>query len=51
MDPSNATPDIRVAALYRFCRIAAPDALRKPIAAFCRGHPVGHRDEEDGRTL
>ena len=40
MDPSNATPDIRVAALYRFCRIAAPDALRKPIAAFCRGRAI-----------
>ena len=34
------TPQIRVAALYRFCRIGAPDALRKPITAFCRGRGI-----------
>lgn len=25
----------RVAALYRFCRLEAPEALREPLAAFC----------------
>jgi len=35
MNLSTATPQISVAALYRFCRIEAPEALRKPLAAFC----------------
>ena len=34
------TPQIRVAALYRFCRIDAPEALRKPLAAFCCGRGI-----------
>jgi UPF0176 protein len=34
------TPDIRVAALYRFCRIDAPEVLRKPLAAFCCGRGI-----------
>jgi UPF0176 protein len=38
MNPS--TPKIRVAALYRFCRIDAPEALRKPLAAFCCGRGI-----------
>ena len=33
-------PHIRVAALYRFCRIDAPEALRKPLAAFCCGRGI-----------
>jgi UPF0176 protein len=35
-----AMPDIRIAALYRFCRIDAPEALRKPLAAFCCGRGI-----------
>src|SRR4051794_37378322 len=31
---------IRIAALYRFCRLDAPELLRKPLAAFCCGHGV-----------
>jgi UPF0176 protein len=33
-------PQIRVAALYRFCRIDAPEAMRKPLAAFCCGRGI-----------
>jgi UPF0176 protein len=33
-------PEIRVAALYRFCRLDAPEALRKPLAAFCCGRGI-----------
>jgi UPF0176 protein len=40
MNPSAATSQIRVAALYRFCRIEAPEALRKPLAAFCCGRGI-----------
>lgn len=32
---SSLTPSIRVAALYRFCRLGTPEALRGPLAAFC----------------
>ena len=39
MNPS-ARREIRVAALYRFCRIDAPEALRKPLAAFCCGRGI-----------
>jgi UPF0176 protein len=38
MNPS--TSDIRVAALYRFCRIDTPEALRQPLAAFCCGRGI-----------
>ena len=31
---------MRVAALYRFCRVAEPEALRKPLAAFCCGRGI-----------
>lgn len=37
MDPTAA---IRVAALYRFCRLAEPGALRAALAAFCRDHGI-----------
>src|SRR5262249_37764055 len=33
-------PEIRVAALYRFCRLDAAEALRKPLAAFCCGRGI-----------
>ena len=39
MNPSTPA-EIRVAALYRFCRIDAPEALRKPLAAFCCGRGI-----------
>ena len=39
MNLSTATP-IRVAALYRFCRIEGPEALRQPLAAFCCGRGI-----------
>jgi UPF0176 protein len=32
---SSTTPSFRVAALYRFCKLEAPEALREPLAAFC----------------
>src|SRR5215471_16899918 len=32
---STSLPRICVAALYRFCRIEAPEPLRKPLASFC----------------
>jgi len=32
---STSLPRICVAALYRFCRIEAPEPLRKPLAGFC----------------
>jgi UPF0176 protein len=35
-----ASPEIRVAALYRFCRVDAAEALRKPLAAFCCGRGI-----------
>lgn len=35
MNPSTSIEEIRVAALYRFCRIDDPEAVRKPLAAFC----------------
>jgi UPF0176 protein len=34
MNPS-IPPSFRVAALYRFCKLEAPEALREPLAAFC----------------
>ena len=40
MNASTSTAPIRVAALYRFCRLDAPEALRKPLAAFCCGHGI-----------
>jgi UPF0176 protein len=35
MNSTATSPGIRVAALYRFCRLDRPEALRKPLAAFC----------------
>ena len=40
MNSSAATPDITVAALYRFCRLDAPERLRKPLAAYCCGRSI-----------
>jgi UPF0176 protein len=40
MNSPAALPEIRVAALYRFCRIDGPEALRKPLAAFCCGRGI-----------
>jgi len=38
---STATPfGVRVAALYRFCRLDQPETLRKPLAAFCGGQGI-----------
>ena len=34
------SPQIRVAALYRFCRLDALEALRTPLAAFCCGRGI-----------
>ena len=34
------TPQIRVAALYRFCRVDEPEALCQPLAAFCCGRGI-----------
>jgi len=35
MNPSTFSATFRVAALYRFCRVEAPEALKAPLAAFC----------------
>jgi UPF0176 protein len=35
MNSPPANPPFRVAALYRFCRLEAFEALRQPLAAFC----------------
>lgn len=35
MNAPTSTAPVRVAALYRFCRLDAPEALRKPLAGFC----------------
>ncbi|MBA3448174.1 MAG: rhodanese-related sulfurtransferase [Pseudaminobacter sp.] len=40
MAPSAPQPSFRVAALYRFCRLEAFEALRAPLAEFCRDHGV-----------
>jgi UPF0176 protein len=40
MNSSAAPAEIRIAALYRFCRLEAPEALRKPLAAFCCGRGI-----------
>jgi len=40
MNSSASLPEVRVAALYRFCRLDAPEALRKPLAAFCSGRGI-----------
>jgi UPF0176 protein len=40
MDETAPSTEIRVAALYRFCRLDAPEALRKPLAAFCCGRGI-----------
>src|SRR6478736_4479455 len=40
MTPPAPSQPVRVAALYRFCRLDAADALRKPLAAFCCGRGI-----------
>jgi UPF0176 protein len=40
MNSPDVQPEIRVAALYRFCRVEQPEALRKPLAAFCCGRGI-----------
>ena len=40
MNSSAATRDITIAALYRFCRLDAPERLRKPLAAYCCGRSI-----------
>ncbi|MEQ8448910.1 MAG: rhodanese-related sulfurtransferase [Nitratireductor sp.] len=38
---SPTVPDpVKIAALYRFCRLARPETLRQPLAAFCDRHGV-----------
>jgi UPF0176 protein len=37
---NSSTPPIRVAALYRFCRLDRFEALRAPLAALCRAHGI-----------
>jgi len=40
MNETAPAAEIRVAALYRFCRLDAPDALRASLAAFCSRHGI-----------
>ncbi len=40
MNRSTSPQTVRVAALYRFCRVAAPEALKAPLAAFCCGRGI-----------
>ncbi len=40
MKPSTPNLPVRVAALYRFCRLEAFAALRQPLAAFCCGRGI-----------
>ncbi|PWJ94009.1 UPF0176 protein [Mesorhizobium loti] len=40
MTPSNPSQPLRVAALYRFARLDAFEALRAPLAAFCCGRGI-----------
>jgi UPF0176 protein len=40
MDTLAPTPEIRVAALYRFCKLDAAETLRRPLAAFCCGRGI-----------
>jgi UPF0176 protein len=40
MTLSTASPPLRVAALYRFCRLAGFEELRAPLASFCRAHGI-----------
>ena len=40
MKPSTPNLPVRVAALYRFCRLEAFAALREPLAAFCCGRGI-----------
>lgn len=40
MNSSSPQQDFRVAALYRFCRLEAFEALRAPLAAFCCSHGI-----------
>src|SRR6185312_9947350 len=40
MTLSIASPPLRVAALYHFCRLAGFEELRAPLASFCRAHGI-----------
>ncbi|MDH6233474.1 UPF0176 protein [Mesorhizobium soli] len=40
MNSSTPQQDFCVAALYRFCRLEAFEALREPLAAFCCSHGI-----------
>jgi UPF0176 protein len=40
MTSSSSQPQVRIAALYRFCRIEAPETLRQKLAAFCCGRGI-----------
>ncbi len=40
MNPSPETPHVRVAALYRFCRLERFAELRLPLSEFCFGHGI-----------
>jgi UPF0176 protein len=40
MNSSTPQPLYRVAALYRFCRLDALEALRQPLAGFCRARGI-----------
>jgi len=40
MNSSTSPEAVRVAALYRFCRLDAPEELKGPLAAFCCGRGI-----------
>ena len=40
MNLSTASPPLRVAALYHFCRLAGFEELRAPLASFCCTHGI-----------
>ena len=40
MNPMDENPQLRVAALYRFCRLERFAELREPLAAFCSARGI-----------
>ena len=40
MTLTHSEPELRVAALYRFCRLDDYEQLRQPLAAFCCGQGI-----------
>lgn len=40
MNLSTSSEPVRVAALYRFCQLDAPEKLKAPLAAFCCGRGI-----------